>query len=148
MKTFTAKEFSRCPAKVYEAAKEVGSVAITHDRFNGGRFCIAFIEDKDVNAIVDKMESSLAKFERAIITNAESCMHDNGDGTFNFRRKSPFLKTSNYITGDLFLYRGFICRAEGYCGMIDSPIPDGGNKVGDIAFVDGYRVILVEKAPD
>jgi len=62
MKSFTAKEFSRCPAKVYDAAKEVGSVEITHDRFNGGRFCIAYIDDKEVNSFVDRMESSLAAF--------------------------------------------------------------------------------------
>lgn len=35
MKSFTAKEFSRCPAKVYEAAREDGCVEITHDRFSG-----------------------------------------------------------------------------------------------------------------
>lgn len=35
MKSFTAKEFSRCPAKVYEAAREDGKVEVTHDRFRG-----------------------------------------------------------------------------------------------------------------
>lgn len=33
MKSFTAKEFSRCPAKVYEAAREDGKVEVAHDRF-------------------------------------------------------------------------------------------------------------------
>lgn len=35
MKSFTAKEFSRCPAKVYEAAREDGKAEVTHDRFGG-----------------------------------------------------------------------------------------------------------------
>lgn len=35
MKSFTAKEFSRCPAKVYEAAREDGKAEVTHDRFQG-----------------------------------------------------------------------------------------------------------------
>lgn len=35
MKSFTAKEFSRCPAKVYEAAREDGRAEVTHDRFRG-----------------------------------------------------------------------------------------------------------------
>lgn len=35
MRSFTAKEFSRCPAQVYEAAREDGKVEITHDRFYG-----------------------------------------------------------------------------------------------------------------
>lgn len=43
MKSFTAKEFSRCPAKVYEAAREDGKVEVTHDRFRG-KF---LIEHKD-----------------------------------------------------------------------------------------------------
>ena len=33
MKTFTAKQLSRAPAKVFEAAREDGKVEITHDRF-------------------------------------------------------------------------------------------------------------------
>lgn len=37
MKSFTAKEFSRCPAKVYEAARKDGEVEIVHDRF-----CVPF----------------------------------------------------------------------------------------------------------
>jgi len=148
MKSFTAKEFSRCPAKVYDAAKDVGSVEITHERFNGGRFCIAYIDDKEVNSFVDRMESNLARFEGAMLRHAESCMHDNGNGTFSLRRTSPFLKQSPYIKGDLFLSRGFICRVEEYSGGADSETPEGGNKVGDIAYIDGYRVILAEKAPD
>lgn len=32
MKSFTAKEFSRCPAKVYEAAREDGMAYVSHDR--------------------------------------------------------------------------------------------------------------------
>ena len=43
MKSFTAKEFSRCPAKVYEAAREDGSVEIAHDRF-GGTFQIYHVQ--------------------------------------------------------------------------------------------------------
>lgn len=35
MRSFTAKEFSRCPAKVYEAARDDGKAEITHDRFYG-----------------------------------------------------------------------------------------------------------------
>lgn len=42
MKSFTAKEFSRCPAKVYEAARENGKAEITHDRF-GGKFQIYYM---------------------------------------------------------------------------------------------------------
>lgn len=42
MKSFTAKEFSRCPAKVYEAAMDDGKVEITHDRF-GGKFQIYYM---------------------------------------------------------------------------------------------------------
>lgn len=35
MKSFTAKEFSRCPAKVYESARADGRAEVTHDRFMG-----------------------------------------------------------------------------------------------------------------
>ncbi len=35
MKTFTAKQLSRTPAKVFEAAREDGKVEVTHDRFSG-----------------------------------------------------------------------------------------------------------------
>lgn len=42
MKSFTAKEFSRCPAKVYEAAREDGKAEVTHDRF-GGKFQIYYM---------------------------------------------------------------------------------------------------------
>lgn len=48
MKSFTAKEFSRCPAKVYEAAREDGSAEITHDRFNGA-FVITYKSDSKVS---------------------------------------------------------------------------------------------------
>lgn len=35
MKTFTAKQLSRNPAQVFDAAREDGEVSITHDRFTG-----------------------------------------------------------------------------------------------------------------
>lgn len=35
MKTFTAKQFSRAPAQVFEAARENGKAEVTHDRFKG-----------------------------------------------------------------------------------------------------------------
>ena len=49
MKSFTAKEFSRCPAKVYEAAREDGKVEITHDRFKGGFFIYSSQQVKEFN---------------------------------------------------------------------------------------------------
>lgn len=36
MKSFTAKEFSRCPAKVYEAAREDGKAFVSHERYPAG----------------------------------------------------------------------------------------------------------------
>ena len=35
MKTFTAKQLSRSPAQVFDAAREDGKAEITHDRFKG-----------------------------------------------------------------------------------------------------------------
>lgn len=46
MKSFTAKEFSRCPAKVYESARVGGRVEITHDRF-GGVFTLKYEQNSE-----------------------------------------------------------------------------------------------------
>lgn len=44
MKTFTAKQLSRAPAKIFDAAREDGKVEITHDRFTG-RFQLYHVPD-------------------------------------------------------------------------------------------------------
>jgi len=35
MKTFTARQLSRTPANIFDAAREDGKVEITHDRYKG-----------------------------------------------------------------------------------------------------------------
>lgn len=50
MKTFTAKDFSRCPAKVYEAAREDGKVEVTHDRFPH-KFTLIYRDIENYNLI-------------------------------------------------------------------------------------------------
>lgn len=44
MKTFTAKQFSRAPAQVFDAAREDGKVEVTHDRFRG-RFQVYYVPE-------------------------------------------------------------------------------------------------------
>jgi len=124
MKSFTAKEFSRCPAQVYEAARADGIAEVAHDRHDG---CFHLYHVPRPENIID---------EGAVIEISQQKL-----------RVIPY-KASRLAEGGFISSNGFICRVEEYCGMIDSPIPDGGNKIGDIAFVGGYRVILVEKAPD
>jgi hypothetical protein len=45
MKKFTAKQFSRAPAQVFDAAKEDGKAEITHDRFKG-KFQIYYMAEQ------------------------------------------------------------------------------------------------------
>jgi hypothetical protein len=88
LQTFTAKQFSRCPAKVYEAAREDGSAEITHDRFGG-----KFVMEYKVGVLTDLNDS---------LTRMESAMHSrivNGyglvecdDGKLRFRRPKPYEK--------------------------------------------------------
>lgn len=86
MKSFTAKEFSRCPAKVYEAAREDGKVEVTHDRFRG-KFVITY----EIGWL-SSMNEKLYDFDRAAIACATQNIVDNGDGTISFRRPAPYKK--------------------------------------------------------
>lgn len=61
MKSFTAKEFSRCPAKVYEAAREDGKVEVTHDRFLGCFHVYHVPRPDDILADGDLIEISQQK---------------------------------------------------------------------------------------
>lgn len=101
MKSFTAKEFSRCPARVYEAAREDGEVEVTHDRFNG-KFYFCFVSDKEILDIVENVESDLAAYIERGTPEAQ------GVGQF-MKKKAPDLRRllfnqesiSSYPTHDL-----------------------------------------------
>jgi hypothetical protein len=88
MKTFTAKEFSRCPAKVYDAAREEGSVEITHDRF-GGKFVMEYKVGllTSMNEQLERIEAA----QHARIVNGYGLVEDE-DGKLRFRRPKPYEK--------------------------------------------------------
>jgi len=66
MKSFTAKEFSRCPAKVYEAAREDGKVEITHDRFNEC-FALTYTTASNKNLSVVRSQDQIIKARQKLI---------------------------------------------------------------------------------
>lgn len=88
MKTFTAKQFSRAPAQVFDAARDDGTVEITHDRFKG-----KFILKHEIG-LLSSMLDRLDYFDGLAMANARSCMVDNGDGTFNIKRTDPLKEKS------------------------------------------------------
>jgi len=86
--TFTAKQFSRCPAKVYEAAREDGSVEITHDRFGG-----KFVMDYKVG-VLTAMNEQLERMDAAMhsrIVNGYGLV-EGEDGRLRFSRPKPYEK--------------------------------------------------------
>lgn len=87
MKTFTAKQFTRTPGQVFEAAREDGKVEITHDRFKGIFTLKYFLEDDwDLD---DKMGNEDC-FSQNIQHAMKNNIKDNGDGTINLKRPKPF----------------------------------------------------------
>jgi hypothetical protein len=83
MKTFTAKEFSRCPAKVYEAAREDGLAEITHDRF-GGKFIMEYnvglltaMNEKELSPVIMRTFSDLEEFNKGFIDITELRRREN-----------------------------------------------------------------------
>jgi hypothetical protein len=47
MKTFTAKQFSRNPAQVFDAAREYGRAVITHGGYLSGQFVLEYQKKAD-----------------------------------------------------------------------------------------------------
>lgn len=57
MKSFTAKQFVKAPAQVYEAAREEGAAEITHDR-HPGKFVMTYNKKAPEGAESDTQDYS------------------------------------------------------------------------------------------